>query len=377
MKVFHPLQKPLNMPSVRSLALLGVAALGTVAVPTKRDNALAPPFLNTLMQTHGKLWLGTAADIPGPEQQDKEYMTILNDTLIFGEITPANSMKFEQTEPQPNVFNYTGGDEIINLAREHGKFVRCHNLVWESELPDWINNGNWTNATLTAAMQNHITNLIMHFGGNCYSWDVVNEALNSDGTFASNIWYQHIGAAYVPLAFQFAQAAVKNTRAPIKLYYNDYGIESPGAKQEAVVNMIQSFQSQGVQIDGIGLESHWEVYGTASKSSQMAAMQSYTNLGLEVAITELDVRFTNVTAQANSTGYANQATSYYESISACMDVPQCVGMTVWDFDDEYSWIPSTFAGQGAADLYNADFTRKPAYQAVAQAIQGKKCTVCA
>lgn len=257
--------------------------------------------------------------------------------------------------------------------------MRCHNLVWNNELPTWLTAPStpWTNATLTAAMKRHITNLIEHWGGRCYSWDVVNEAFNGDGTLSSNIWLTVIGPAYLPLAYTFAQQAVKKTKADIKLYYNDYGVESPGAKQLAVVNMIKSFQAQGIQIDGIGLESHWEVYGTTPKSGQMQAMQSYTNLGLEVALTELDVRFVNVTAQANATGYAHQATNYYDSVSACMDVPQCVGITVWDFDDEYSWIPGTFAGQGAACLYNADFTRKPAFQAVAQAIQGKKCTVCA
>lgn len=57
-------------------------------------SALSPPFLNDLARAKGKLWLGTAVDIPGSgEDTDVEYQTILNDTNIFGQLTPANYMK--------------------------------------------------------------------------------------------------------------------------------------------------------------------------------------------------------------------------------------------------------------------------------------------
>jgi hypothetical protein len=66
----------------------------TISLPSQghSDNP-SPPYLNDLAQADGKLWFGTAADIPGVEQQDVGYMTILNDTRIFGQVTPANYMK--------------------------------------------------------------------------------------------------------------------------------------------------------------------------------------------------------------------------------------------------------------------------------------------
>jgi endo-1,4-beta-xylanase len=91
------------------------------------------------------------------------------------------------TEPEQNVFNFTGGDVVLDIAERQGKRVRCHNLVWVSELPDWVSNGNWTAETLTAVMKNHIQTLITHWGSRCYSWDVINEALASDGSFSSSI----------------------------------------------------------------------------------------------------------------------------------------------------------------------------------------------
>ena len=360
--------------SSRAIAPRQWDSWGGLEYNASHDPALAPPFLNDLAKSKGKLWFGTAADIPGPEQQNQEYMTILNDTKIFGQLTPANYMKFEYTEPEQNVFNYTGGDVILDIAEAHGKYVRCHNLVWVSQLPDWVTNGNWTNATLIPVMENHIKTLITHWGDRCYSWDVVNEALASNGSFSASIWYDIIGPEYFFLAYQFATEAVKAAGLKTKLYYNDYGIENPGNKTTATAALISELQARGIQIDGVGLESHFEVDATPSQAQQIEAMETFTALGVDVARTEIDVRFLSL--PPNATGLAIQAQNYYDTVSSCMQVDACIGMTVWDFDDQYSWIPQTFAGEGDADLYWANFTRKPAYNACAEAILGQACAGC-
>ena len=265
---------------------------------------------------------------------------------------------------------------ILDIAEEHHKYVRCHNLVWVSQLPDWITSGTWTAASLTAVMKSHITNLITHWGDRCYSWDVINEALASNGSFSSSIWYDTIGPEYFFLAYQFAQEAVEMTHKDIKLYYNDYGLESPGEKTTAAYNLVKELQARHIQIDGVGLESHFEVGGTPNISSQVEAKKGFLDLGIDVAITELDVRFV-AAPYYTAAGEAQQAQDYYDSVASCMEVgPRCIGITVWDFDDAYSWVPSAFAGQGGADIYNATLQRKPAYYAVAEAIEGKPCSVC-
>jgi len=140
-------------------------------------------------------------------------------------------MKWEFTEPQRGVFNFTGGNVVVNLAKARGKLVRCHNLVWQSELPTWLTSGTWDNATLIGIMRTHITGVVQGFGSSCYSWDVVNEAFNGDGTYASNIFYNTIGPSYVPMAFLFATQAANAAGLNVKLYYNDYGIESKSLHQ--------------------------------------------------------------------------------------------------------------------------------------------------
>lgn len=248
-------------------------------------------------------------------------------------------------------------------------------MVWVSELSPFVTNTNWTAAQLTDIMKNHIITVITHWSDRCYSWDVVNEALNGDGTFSSSVWYDTIGPEYFFLAYQFAQEAVEMTGKDIKLYYNDYGLENPGNKTTAAYNLVKELQARKIRIDGVGLESHFEVGGTPSVADQVAAKNGFVKLGLEVAVTELDIRFTAAPFYT-AAGEAQQAQDYYTTVQSCMEVKKCIGVTVWDFDDKYSWVPGTFTGQGGADLYNATLQRKPAYYAVAEAIQGIPCTVC-
>ena len=131
-----------------------------------------------------------------------------------------NHSQFQFTEPEQNVFTYAGGEEVVKLAKQHGnRFVRCHNLVWVTEVSQWVLDRNWTAAALTEVMRNHIFNVVTHFSDECYSWDVVNEALNENGTWAPSVWFDNIGEEYFFKAYQFAEEAVKKTGKNIKLYY--------------------------------------------------------------------------------------------------------------------------------------------------------------
>lgn len=102
-------------------------------------------------------------------------------------------MKFVNTEPEQGVFDFSKGQVVVDIARDHGKLVRCHNLVWQSQVSDFVINGTWTKDSLTAVMENHIKTVVTHYGDACYSWDVVNEALDSQGGFTNeSIWVSHL-----------------------------------------------------------------------------------------------------------------------------------------------------------------------------------------
>ncbi|KAK7742637.1 hypothetical protein SLS63_000202 [Diaporthe eres] len=321
-----------------------------LAVPAVQAN------LNQLAQAAGKLYFGSATD--NSELSDSAYVAILSNKNEFGQITPGNTQKWQYTEPTQNTYSYTQGDVITSFAATNGQILRCHTLIWHNQLPSWVSSGTWTNSTLTAAIQAHIASEVGHYKGKCYAWDVVNEALNDDGTYRTSVFYNTMGTSYLPVAFAAAAAA----DPAAKLYYNDYNIEYSGSKATAAVNLIKTIQAAGAKIDGVGLQGHFIVGSTPSASALTSQLNTYVALGLEVAYTEVDVRFSSLPSTA--AGLAQQATDYGSVVSACLAVSKCVGITVWDFDDNYSWIPSTFSGQGDACLYWSNLTTKPAYDNV-------------
>ncbi|KIJ24741.1 glycoside hydrolase family 10 protein, partial [Sphaerobolus stellatus SS14] len=154
-----------STPSSSSTA--GTSPTGSPAT-TAVIGAATGPGLNKYGKAAGLKYFGSATD--NPELTDMPYVAILSNTNEFGQITPGNSMKWDATEPSQNNFTFAAGDVILDLAKGNGQLLRAHNLVWYSQLPDWVTNGQWTNATLTAAMVNHISNVAGHYKGQVYCW---------------------------------------------------------------------------------------------------------------------------------------------------------------------------------------------------------------
>ncbi|KAJ3904416.1 endo-1,4-B-xylanase A [Lentinula edodes] len=311
---------------------------------------------NALARAAGKLYFGTATD--NSELSDAAYVAILSDDSYFGQLTPANSMKWDATEPEQGVFTFSGGDQIVSQAKAHSQIMRGHNCVWYNQLPSWVSNGGFTSAQLTSIIQNHCSTLVSHYKGEIITHAFETEPFNDDGTWRSDVFYNTLGTSYVDIALQAARAADPGA----KIYINDYNIEMTGAKATSMLNLIKDLKSRGIPVDGVGLQCHF-IVGEVPTSLQ-SIMQQFTALGVEVAITELDIR---MTLPASTALLAQQETDYKNVISACKAVSGCVGVTVWDYTDKYSWVPSTFSGQGEACPWDANLQKKPAYSGITAA----------
>jgi endo-1,4-beta-xylanase len=215
-----------------------------------------------------------------------------------------------------------------------------------------------------AAMETHITTEVNAYKGECYAWDVVNEPFNDDATATprADVFFNAMGIGYIADALKTAHAADPNA----KLYINDYNIEGMNAKSNAMFSLAQSLLAQGAPLNGIGFESHF-IEGQNPTGIQ-ANLQRFANLGLDVAITELDDRFTSLPPSA--AGLQQQATDFATTVKACLAVTRCVGVTQWAIGDADSWVPGAFSGQGAATMFDQNYNPKPAFTAVQNAIGG-------
>ena len=275
----------------------------------------------------------------------------------FDMVTPGNEMKWDTVEPSRGTSNFGPGDSIVAFAQAHNMRIRGHNLVWHSQLAGWV-----TALPLNqvqAAMVNHVTMEATHYKGKLYAWDVVNEPFEENGALRNDVFFQAMGSGYIAAALRAARAA----DPAAKLYLNDFNIEGIGTKSNAMFTLVQSLIAQGVPIDGVGFESHF-ILGQVPSTLQ-ANMQRFANLGLDVAITELDDRMQLPASSANLT---QQATEFRNVVNACLAVSRCVGVTQWGVGDADSWIPGAFSGFGAATLYDGNYQPKPAFSAVALAL---------
>ncbi|WP_173066753.1 non-reducing end alpha-L-arabinofuranosidase family hydrolase [Phytohabitans houttuyneae] len=315
----------------RSLVVRAVVA-SVVGVVTAASAAVMMPSADAAESTLGAAaaqsgrYFGTA--IAAGRLSNSTYTTIAG--REFNMITAENEMKPDATQPQRGQFNFSSGDQIYNWATQRGLKVRGHTLAWHAQQPGWMQS--LSGSTLRQAMIDHINGVMGHYRGKLAAWDVVNEAFNEDGSRrSSNL--QGTGNDWIEVAFRTA----RNADPSVKLCYNDYNIENWSyGKTQGVYRMIQDFKSRGVPIDCVGLQTHF-TGGSSLPSNFQTTLSSFAALGVDVALTEADV--------------TNASTSQYAGLTqACLNVPRCIGITVWGVRDSDSWrsgeSPLLFDGNG-------------------------------
>jgi endo-1,4-beta-xylanase len=278
-------------------------------------------------------------------------------------VTPENAMKWGLVEPLRGEFDWKGADALVAFAKANGQKIRGHTLVWHSQLPLWLINGAFRPNEVKGLMVAHITEEVGRYKGDIYAWDVVNEPFTDDGAWRHSIWYDAMGPDYVATALKAARAADPGA----KLYVNDYNVETEGLKMRALYDLVASLKRAGAPIDGVGLQSHF-VAGAVPKDIQ-SVMEKFAGLGVDVAVTELDLR---IRLPADDTALATQAADYASIVRACRATPRCVGVTTWGVTDDRSWIPSFFSGYGAALPFDEAYRPKRAVAAMTEAWTGPR-----
>ncbi|MEU9451275.1 endo-1,4-beta-xylanase [Streptomyces sp. NPDC048277] len=341
------------------LAAAGLlVATGVYALPQLTPGASAATTLRGYADARG-VRIGTAVG-DSALTSDSSYTAVLD--REFNSVTAENAMKWDAVEPTRGGFDWAAADRLVAHAAAHKQGVRGHTLVWYSQLPSWLRNGDFSATQLNSILKSHIDTEVGRYKGRVYAWDVVNEAFNDDGSMRSSLWQTKLGTGYIANALKWAHAADPAAR----LYINDYNIEADNAKSDALYALAKQLLAQGVPLNGIGFQSHFVV--GKLPSTMKANLKRFSDLGLEVSVTELDVR---IPLPASAAELAQQSKDYKTASENCLGVPRCAGVTVWGITDKYSWVPSTFTGYGAALPFDERYTAKPAYTGLSKGLDPK------
>ncbi len=215
---------------------------------------------------------------PGSEAVVKEQ---------YNQVVAENCMKGEKNHPEVNRFDFADGDKLVEWAQKNGKTVIGHCLVWHSQPPRWMftdaNGKQVSREVLIGRMYNHIMTVVTHYKGKVKGWDVVNEAIEDDGSYRKSPYYNIIGPEFIELAFQFAHEADPDA----ELYLNDYSMAKP-AKREMYVKLIRNLKAKGLRIDAIGMQSH-NGYNYPDYVEYEKSIEAFAAEGVNVMLTELDI----------------------------------------------------------------------------------------
>lgn len=359
---------------------LAAALLLTACAVSKKNTASSnlPSLKNVYKNDFA---IGTALNAEQIEEKDAKAAVLV--PLQFNMATPENIMKAEIIHPQWDQYDFTLADKLIDYGKKNNIKINGHTLIWHSQLPQYARNIQSVDSFKTF-FTNHIHTIAGRYSGKLFSWDVVNEALNEDGTMRKSIFLDKLGDNFVTEAFRLTASASPNT----ELYYNDYNNEQP-AKRAGCITLVKKIQAAGVRIDGVGIQGHWHVGKIPLKEIEQSIIE-YAALGLKVMFTELDIEVLprnfsgadvnqRMKTDPSLNPYVNglpdsvqqQLAKDYEALFNLFlkHKDKITRVTFWGVNDGQSWL-NDWPVRGRTNyplLFDREFNPKPAFYKVIEA----------
>ncbi len=311
----------------------------------------AAPALKTEFAAYFKI--GAAAEIwqidPATNAADVALLK-----KHFSSVTAANVMKADTIGTEEGKYNFEPADRLIAFAEANGIAVRGHTLVWETTSPDWFFAGDRSDPTayrevVRNRLKTYVSDVVTHFKGKIYAWDVVNEAVGEtvDSPYRTDTrWYEAYSVAgmagedYIEDAFRAAKAADPDA----KLFLNDFNTETP-VKRQNLLKVLQDLIDKGIPIDGVGHQLHSYIYVQPSAVDTTLTAVEQLDSTLINEITELDLTiYTDPTSDYGLQGppvsiLSQQAQAYrslfgvFRAHDASID-----SVTTWGISDAETWL---------------------------------------
>jgi endo-1,4-beta-xylanase len=366
------------MKMTRPSTLLAAAAATLLAAVA----AAEPPALKSVAPPG--LRIGVALGRKQSDGKDPAGLALV--ARHFNQLTPENVLKWGPVHPEPGRYDFEPADRFVALGERHGMFVVGHVLLWHQQTPSWVfagpDGGKLDRETALARLKEHIATVAGRYKGRIGGWDVVNEALDEDGTLRKTSWLEAIGDDYVEYAREADPQA--------ELYYNDYNLWKP-AKRDAAIRLVLGLKAKGLRVDGIGEQAHWGVDDPplADIDAALGAMRA---AGLVPHITELDIDVlprdpdmwgadlskkqqiraaTNVYPDGLPPAMQEKLARRYADVFRLFLKHGVARVTFWGVTDADSWLHD-FPIPGRVNyplLWDHDGREKPAFDAVVEVLR--------
>jgi GH35 family endo-1,4-beta-xylanase len=339
----------------------------TTVTQTTTEPLNCSASLRAIAQERG-FQIGSAVDALCLDSQHYGNAQIYANTLAreFNYVTPEYQMQWREVHPGLNDWNFALVDDIADFATDHQMKLKGHTLIWGygSAIPLYLTSTT-PNDEFRQIVENHVKTLVGRYKGKIHAWNVVNEAVDHNSSeLRKTLFLEKMGDGYIAEAFHMAREADSDA----VLLYNDYGAEGSGKKSDGVYRLVKKLVSDGVPIDGVGLQMHVGMDPTGYPEPEEIArnIRRLVALGLRVEISEMDVQIRNLPGSFQER-LETQRKIYHDIIAACFKEKGFRDVTFWGFSDADSWI-DTFFGSDDPLLFDDKFQPKPAYWGVMQAL---------
>lgn len=314
----------------------------------------------------------------------------------FSTITPENEMKWGSLHPVLDQYRFERADKIAEFAEANRIKLIGHALVWHSQLGQGVftkegSSEQVDKETLLNRIKDHIFKVAGRYKGKVHGWDVVNEALNEDGSMRESGFYKIAGDEFIEKAFEYAHLADPDA----ELYYNDYNLVIP-EKRAGAIRIVKKLKEKGLRIDAVGVQAHWDMIFPELIEIENT-IQQFSELGVKVMFTELDVSvlpspWNTPSADIGIRHERNEEMNPYkeglpESVSDELakryrDIfmifnrhkDKISRVTFWGLHDGISW-KNNFPIPGRADyplLFDREMKPKKAYFSIVDLMSGEK-----
>ncbi len=318
----------------------------------------------------------------GPEFGDATYdstiETVANQVVIAAELDSINVFKnFSNADwekvlsnwskisedlnngivPGDFGYNWQDANNVIAFAQQHHMTVAAQHLLGNSDIPQTIINGNFTNSQLTELLRFMVQTKVLQYKDVIYDWEGAAEvpAILLWGTDQQKFWFNRLGNGIVDKVFEWAHQA--NPKA--KLRFTDDGIleEDQAQREQLYMSFLKHFKQAGIPVDIASLENNMWVYNPPNEQYMLNILNQIKALGYQIISGETTVVTSDVNPWDSTTPKAvtvtnvdqAQAKVYSDIATAVLSVGGSFG--IGGFTDEYEWYENNQPGSSSHPAY--------------------------